>query len=122
PRGARRALRRGRRHRRRHRPARARRRREVHHLVARAHRHRERGPGGRQAVSVRIGTGGTAADAVRRVVPRLVDERVASGTTAQDPFLWGPEAEARATGRLGWTEAVADTRPLIPEVVALREA
>ncbi len=71
-------------------------------------------------MSVRIDPGGAAHTAVRRVVPRLVDDRVASGITAQDPFLWGPEAEAHAAGHLGWTEAVADTRPLVERIIELR--
>ena len=35
--------------------------------------------------------------------------------------LWGPAAEAEASTRLGWTEAVAVSRPLVPEIEALRE-
>ena len=40
-------------------------------------------------------------------VPQLVADDVASGITALDASLWGPEAEAEASKRLGWTEAVA---------------
>ncbi len=66
--------------------------------------------------------GGTAEDAVTAVVPTLVKDLVASGITAQDPALWGPDAEHEASIRLGWTEAVAISRPLIPEILALRDS
>ncbi len=72
-------------------------------------------------MSFRISVTGAAADAVRRTVPGLVADLVASGITAQDPALWGPEAEAEAQKRLGWTEAVAISLPLVPEIEALRE-
>jgi glucose-6-phosphate isomerase len=72
-------------------------------------------------MSFRISVSGAAADAVRRTVPTLVADLVASGITAQDAELWGPGAEAEASKRLGWTEAVAVSRPLVPEIEALRE-
>jgi glucose-6-phosphate isomerase len=72
-------------------------------------------------MSFRISVSGAAADAVRRTVPTLVADLVASGITAQDAALWGPEAEAEASKRLGWTEAVAVSRPLVAEIEALRE-
>ncbi|MEI5584728.1 MULTISPECIES: glucose-6-phosphate isomerase [unclassified Agromyces] len=72
-------------------------------------------------MSFRISVSGPAADAVRRVVPQLVTDRVASRITALDATLWGPEAEGEASKRLGWTEAVAVSRPLLPEIAALRD-
>jgi glucose-6-phosphate isomerase len=72
-------------------------------------------------MSFRISVSGPAADAVRRTVPSLVADLVASGITAQDAALWGPDAEAEAAKRLGWTEAVAVSRPLVAEIEALRE-
>ncbi|QAY61535.1 glucose-6-phosphate isomerase [Microbacterium protaetiae] len=51
----------------------------------------------------------------------LVADLVASGVTAQDPTLWGPDAEAEASRRLGWVQAVSVSRPLLPEITALRE-
>ena len=73
-------------------------------------------------MSFRIAVTGAAADAVRTAVPTLVDDLVASGITALDPALWGPEAEDEASKRLGWTESVAISRPLVAEIVALRES
>ena len=69
-------------------------------------------------MSFRISVSGAAADAVRRTVPGLVSDLVASGITAQDSELWGPAAEEEASKRLGWTEAVAVSRPLVPEKAA----
>ncbi|WP_105036737.1 glucose-6-phosphate isomerase [Cryobacterium aureum] len=72
-------------------------------------------------MSFRISVSGAAADAVRSTVPTLVTDLVASGITALDPALWGPEAEAEAALRLGWTESVAVSRPLVAEIVELRD-
>ncbi|GAA1444469.1 glucose-6-phosphate isomerase [Leifsonia poae] len=72
-------------------------------------------------MSFKIHVTGAAEEAVKTVVPQLVADLVASGITAQDPALWGPDAEAEASKRLGWTEAVAISRPLVPEIVALRD-
>ncbi|WP_104082641.1 glucose-6-phosphate isomerase [Cryobacterium sp. Y11] len=71
-------------------------------------------------MSFRISVSGAAADAVRTTVPTLVTDLVASGITGLNPALWGPEVEAEATLRLGWTESVAVSRPLVAEIVELR--
>ncbi|GAA3867278.1 glucose-6-phosphate isomerase [Leifsonia kafniensis] len=73
-------------------------------------------------MSFRISVSGAAADAVRTAVPVLVDDLVASSITALDPALWGAAAEDEASKRLGWTESVAISRPLVPEILALRES
>ncbi|WP_144712106.1 glucose-6-phosphate isomerase [Curtobacterium pusillum] len=72
-------------------------------------------------MTVSIAASGDAARAIDTVVPRLVTDLVASGITAQDPELWGPDAEAEASNRLGWVEAVSVSRPLVAEIIALRE-
>ncbi len=71
-------------------------------------------------MTVAITASGAAAHAVESVVPGLVRDLVASGITVQDPSLWGPDAEAEAEKRLGWTEAVSVSAPLVREVEALR--
>ena len=71
-------------------------------------------------MTVSIAVRGAAADAVDRIVPGLVADLVASSIAAQDPALWGPEAEAEASIRLGWTEAVSVSRPLVEPILALR--
>lgn len=55
-------------------------------------------------------------------VERLVSERVASRVFAGDATLWGPDAEAEAAIRLGWTDAPATAAPLIAEIAALRSS
>lgn len=64
---------------------------------------------------------GAAADAVAAHVPALVLDRVASRIAAKDATLWGPEAEAESAIRLGWTDVFAATRPVVEQVLALRE-
>ncbi|MDT0157377.1 glucose-6-phosphate isomerase [Microbacterium sp. ARD32] len=59
--------------------------------------------------------------AVDALVPELVADLVASRVTAGDPTLWGAEAESEAAVRLGWVDAVSVSRPLVDEIVALRE-
>jgi len=71
-------------------------------------------------MSIRIRATGGARDAVDALVPRLVADYVASGITTQDATLWGAAAESESAIRLGWTEAVAISRPLVPEILALR--
>ncbi|WP_345802406.1 glucose-6-phosphate isomerase [Microbacterium sp. AZCO] len=58
---------------------------------------------------------------VDQTLPGLVADLVASGVTAGDPTLWGEAAEDEASKRLGWVEAVSVSRPLVPEIVALRD-
>ena len=72
-------------------------------------------------MSFKIHVSGAAQAAVTRHLPSLVKDLVASGITAQDAALWGADAEAEASVRLGWTEAVAISRPLVPRILSLRE-
>lgn len=58
---------------------------------------------------------------VDATLPGLIDDLVASGITAQDASLWGPAAEAEASRRLGWVQAVSVSLPLVAEITALRE-
>ncbi len=51
----------------------------------------------------------------------LVHDRVASRITAQDPTLWGADAEAEAAKRLSWVTLAQTSRPLVAEIGALRE-
>ncbi len=73
-------------------------------------------------MTFRISVSGAAAEAVRTAVPALVADRVASGLAALDPTLWGPEAEDESSKRLGWMESAKVSRPLVPEILALRES
>ncbi|WP_026361309.1 hypothetical protein [Amycolatopsis nigrescens] len=51
---------------------------------------------------------------------RLVADQVPSKLAAQDPALWGAEAESEASIRLSWTSLHKTSRPLIGEIEALR--
>ena len=72
-------------------------------------------------MSVKIAVAGAAAEAVERIVPQLISDLVASGITAGDGSLWGPEAEEESTKRLGWVEAVSISRPMIDDIYTLRD-
>lgn len=72
-------------------------------------------------MSFDITVSGAALEAVQRIVPQLVSDLVASRIAGQDSSLWGPDAEAEAAKRLGWTEAVVVSDPLIPDILALRD-
>ncbi len=54
-------------------------------------------------------------------LPALTGSLVASGITAGDASLWGAAAEDEASRRLGWVGAVSVSRPLVPEITALRD-
>nr|WP_241748061.1 glucose-6-phosphate isomerase [Microbacterium aquimaris] len=64
---------------------------------------------------------GHAQDVVEQTLPGLVSSLVASAITAGDDSLWGAAAQAEASRRLGWVQAVSVSRPLVPEILALRE-
>lgn len=63
---------------------------------------------------------GAALAAVDAVVPGLVDEQVASRLMAKDATLWGHDAEAEASIRLGWIDLFEGSRALLPEIAGLR--
>jgi glucose-6-phosphate isomerase len=72
-------------------------------------------------MSIKIAVTGAAAEAVDRIVPQLVSDLVASRITGLDATLWGPDAEEESAKRLGWTESVAVSSPLVPDILALRD-
>lgn len=51
----------------------------------------------------------------------LISKNFASRLFAKDASLWGPDAEAEAAVRLGWTDFEGNALALIPDVVNLRE-
>jgi glucose-6-phosphate isomerase len=61
------------------------------------------------------------ARATAAALDRLVADRVASRLDAGDPTVWGPEAEAEASIRLGWVHADRVSAPLVDEILALRD-
>jgi glucose-6-phosphate isomerase len=65
--------------------------------------------------------GGALVDTVRAAADTLAADGVPAALTAKDATLWGAEATAEATVRLGWLDVVGPGRELAPQVRALRE-
>ncbi|TQK19413.1 glucose-6-phosphate isomerase [Microbacterium sp. SLBN-154] len=72
-------------------------------------------------MSFDIHLSGRVKSVVDETLPGLVASLVASGITAGDASLWGPDAESEASKRLGWVQAVSVSRPLVAEITALRD-
>ena len=72
-------------------------------------------------MTLTVAARGAAQLAIDTHVPALVEQLVASRITAGDSTLWGPEAEPEASIRLGWTQAVSVSRPLVAEIAVLRD-
>jgi glucose-6-phosphate isomerase len=58
--------------------------------------------------------------ALDAAVADLVTQAVASRIAAEDPTLWGPDAESEASIRLSWVSLAESSRPLVPRIEALR--
>ena len=71
-------------------------------------------------MSFEIHVSGRPKELVDSIVPGLAASLVASGITAGDATLWGAAAEDEASRRLGWVQSVSVSRPLVPEIEALR--
>lgn len=72
---------------------------------------------------VRVRVGGQSNHSVLRasLERRLIDGKVATRLFQRDASLWGPEAMAEATIRLGWVDPFARGESLIAESLTLRE-
>lgn len=70
---------------------------------------------------VQVEVSGVVVDGSQDALVRLVEAQVASRTSAGDAEVWGPEAREEASVRLAWTTLPATSRPLVDELVALRE-
>jgi glucose-6-phosphate isomerase len=71
-------------------------------------------------MNFRVHVSGTTKDFVDTTLPGLISSFVASRITDQDPTLWGKDAEAEASIRLGWVESVNTSRQLVAEIDLLR--
>ena len=63
--------------------------------------------------------GGSLVAAAQAVL--VAAEGLPAALVAKDPTLWGPDAASEAGVRLGWLDAVATGRALLPSVLALRD-
>ncbi|MET3920758.1 glucose-6-phosphate isomerase [Arthrobacter sp. UYEF20] len=65
---------------------------------------------------------GAARQAREQHLPALLEDKIATRIFAKDATLWGPDAEAEASVRLGWVEAATVSQPLVADILALRDA
>jgi glucose-6-phosphate isomerase len=72
-------------------------------------------------MSLKVSTNGKTAEAVNSVIDRLVIDKVASRIHAKDFTLWGKDAEAESSIRLGWTSSSTDSQKLVPQILELKE-
>ena len=70
--------------------------------------------------ALEVAATGAAADAIRSTVPGLVADGFAGRLFAQDPALWGADAEPEASVRLSWVGLPHSSRPLLGQIAALR--
>lgn len=54
-------------------------------------------------------------------IDSLVTDKVASRIAAKDFTLWGKDAEAESSMRLGWVTSAIDSRVLVESIIALRD-
>ena len=72
-------------------------------------------------MTLKVVTGGSVSAAVADFVPQLVADNVASRIAAKDFTLWGKDAEAESSIRLGWVTSAHDSAPLVDGILALRD-
>jgi glucose-6-phosphate isomerase len=73
-----------------------------------------------QIMTLQVSTSGASSDAVASVIQELVRDKVASRIFARDETLWGVDAEAEASIRLGWVDAASESLEQIDDVMSLR--
>lgn len=71
-------------------------------------------------MGLKVVVSGTASAAVANSVPGLVADKVASRIAAKDFTLWGKDAEAESSIRLGWVTSATDSAPLVDSILALK--
>ena len=70
-------------------------------------------------MTLKVSHKGKVSVAVNQSVPDLVKDKTASRLFAKDHTLWGKQAEAESSIRLGWVDAAQNSLSLIPELKAL---
>ncbi|MEY4320151.1 MAG: hypothetical protein RLZZ471_92 [Actinomycetota bacterium] len=71
--------------------------------------------------SLKVVAGGSAAAAVAEFVPKLIDDKVASRIGQKDFTLWGKDAEAESSIRLGWVTSASHSQAVVADILALRD-
>ena len=72
-------------------------------------------------MGIKVATSGNTSAAVDSVINQLVNDKVASRISAKDFTLWGKDAEAESSIRLGWTHSATDSQPLVSRIIELRD-
>ena len=72
-------------------------------------------------MSLVVSVAGKALAAVAANIDQLVADKVASRIAAKDFTLWGKDAEAESSIRLGWVNSAADSQALVASILALRD-
>jgi glucose-6-phosphate isomerase len=75
---------------------------------------------GDRAVGVHV-RGPALVDAAQATLETLLADGVPAALAGKDATLWGPEASAEATVRLGWLDAPVKGEAVVAEVLALRD-
>lgn len=71
-------------------------------------------------MSLKVATRGTTAAAVSSIIDSLVSDKVASRIAAKDFTLWGKDAEAESSVRLGWTSSATESQALVSGILELK--
>ena len=72
-------------------------------------------------MSLTVSVAGKAEAAVAANIQELVNDKVASRIAAKDFTLWGKDAEAESSIRLGWVNSAVDSQSLVAGIIALRD-
>jgi len=72
-------------------------------------------------MSLKVAVAGKTQAAVAATIDELVADKVASRIAAKDFTLWGKDAEAESSIRLGWVTSATDSAPLVAQILSLRE-
>jgi glucose-6-phosphate isomerase len=73
-------------------------------------------------MTLKVATNGKTAVAVESVIDQLVADKVASRVTAKDFTLWGKDAEAESSIRLGWTSSAIESQSLVAGILELKSS
>ena len=72
-------------------------------------------------MSLKVAVAGKTAAAVAATIDSLVADKVASRIAAKDFTLWGKDAEAESSIRLGWVTSATDSAAQVAGILALRD-
>ena len=74
-----------------------------------------------QLMTLQVSTNGASSVGVASVIQDLVRDKIASRIFAKDHTLWGLDAQAEASIRLGWVAAAGESLQLVADVSDLRK-